>query len=392
MALTFSQVLALIQERFRKPEIGQKIAAVDSEDVATELLNHITNDGGSQPPYGKPNTTVGVVPYLSSTYQMADSKMTHFSGLGGGVRLDGAWRLGNNALLKTELFQPTAHASNRYETKINLPKGNYGWVTMEVTVRALGQSSGITRKLYTFDANTATGAVSVVTQASGDVATKLYVDDPDWSGASIIIPIYERSAVNSTKVYVVDVVIAADTTYMTALLLQASLLSAVAVTARSAGSTNTVAIVLPPLQMSLTSDGSGLKLSGDVTSPGTLQFYGTNAAGTRAWLPQTSILKVTFSRKTASYTLVLADAYTQIEMNVASANNLTVPLNSSVAFEIGTQILISQYGAGQTTIVATGGVTIRSSGGKLKIGARYAAGTLEKVGTDEWYLFGELAL
>lgn len=392
MALTFSQVLTLIQDRFRKPAIGQKIAAVDSEDVATEILNHVTNDGSSLPPYSKPNESTGVIPQLSSTYQYADSKMTHFSGLGGGVRLDGAWRLGNNALLKTELFQPTAHASNRYETKINLPKGNYGWVTMEVTVRALGQSSGITRKLYTFDANTATGAVSVVTQASGDVATKLYVDDPDWSGASIIIPIYERSAVNSTKVYVVDVVIAADTTYMTALLLQASLLSVVAVTARSSGSTNTVAIVLPPLQMSLTSDGSGLKLSGDVTSPGTLHFYGTNAAGTRAWLPQTSILKVTFSRKTASYTLVLADAYTQIEMNVASANNLTVPLNSSVAFEIGTQILISQYGAGQTTIVATGGVTIRSSGGKLKIGARYAAGTLEKVGTDEWYLFGELAL
>lgn len=391
MALTFSQVISLIQDRFRKPAIGQKITAVDSEDVATEILNHVTNDGSSLPPYSKPNASTGVIPQLSSTYQYADSKMTHFSGLGGGVRLDGAWRLGNNALLKTELFQPTAHATNRYETRITIPKGNYGLVTLEVTVRALGQSVGFITKVFTFNANTNSGAASVVLQATGDIMTKLYIDEPDWSGASIIIPLYEKSAVNSTKIYVVDVAIAADATFMTALLLQSTLLSAVVTTAQSAGLTNTVPFN-PTTQMSVTSDASGLRLSGDVTSPGTLQFYGTNAAGTRAWLPQTSILKVTFSRKTASYTLVLADAYTQIEMNVASANNLTVPLNSSVAFEIGTQILISQYGAGQTTIVATGGVTIRSSGGKLKIGARYAAGTLEKVGTDEWYLFGELAL
>lgn len=390
MALTFSQVLTLIQDRFRKPAIGQKIAAVDSEDVATAIVNHVTNDGSSLPPYSKPNASTGVIPQLSSTYQFSDSKMTHFSGLGGGVRLDGAWRIGNNALLKTELFQPTAHATNRYETRITIPKGNYGLVTLEVTVRALGQSVGFITKVFTFNANTNSGAASVVLQAQGDVATKLYLDDPDWSGASIIIPLYEKSAVNSTKIYVVDVAIAADAAFMTALLLQSALLSTVVTTARSAGFTNTVAIVLPPLQMSLTSDGSGLKLSGDVTSPGTLQFYGTNAAGTRAWLPQTSILKVTFSRKTASYTLVLADAYTQIEMNVASANNLTVPLNSSVAFEIGTQILISQYGAGQTTIVATGGVNIRSNTSKMKLSARYSGATLVKVGTDEWYLFGDL--
>lgn len=37
------------------------------------------------------------------------------------------------------------------------------------------------------------------------------------------------------------------------------------------------------------------------------------------------------NRQTASYTLVLSDADKLVEMNVASANNLTVPLNSSVA-------------------------------------------------------------
>ena len=60
-----------------------------------------------------------------------------------------------------------------------------------------------------------------------------------------------------------------------------------------------------------------------------------------------------------------------VEMNVGTANNLTVPLNSSVAFPTGTEIIISQYGAGQTTIVATGGVTLRSKSGQLKIGNQY---------------------
>jgi hypothetical protein len=50
-----------------------------------------------------------------------------------------------------------------------------------------------------------------------------------------------------------------------------------------------------------------------------------------------------------------------------------------------------QYGAGQTTIVATVGVTLRSESNFLKIGARYTGVTLIKVATDEWYVIGRLA-
>ena len=78
-------------------------------------------------------------------------------------------------------------------------------------------------------------------------------------------------------------------------------------------------------------------------------------------------------------------------MNVATANNLTIPLDSSVAFPIGTQLEIAQYGAGQTTIVASGGVIIRSASGNLKIAAQYVAVSLLKIGTDEWYCFGNLS-
>jgi hypothetical protein len=100
---------------------------------------------------------------------------------------------------------------------------------------------------------------------------------------------------------------------------------------------------------------------------------------------------ITTNRQTASYTLVLGDADKLVEVNNASANNLTVPLNSSVAFATGTQILLAQYGAGQTTIVATSGVTIRSNGAKLKLNAQYSGATLIKIDTNEWYLFGDIA-
>lgn len=97
------------------------------------------------------------------------------------------------------------------------------------------------------------------------------------------------------------------------------------------------------------------------------------------------------STKTGSHTLVLADKGTVILMNVAGANNLTVPTNASVAFPLYTQITAVQYGAGQTTIVASGGVTIRSLGGALKTVGQYSAVSLLKIGTDEWIAFGSLS-
>lgn len=96
------------------------------------------------------------------------------------------------------------------------------------------------------------------------------------------------------------------------------------------------------------------------------------------------------STKVASYTLALSDAGKIIEMNVATANNLTVPPNSSVAFPIGTVIGIDQLGAGQTTIVAGSGVTIRSAGAIVKLANRYSTAVLRKRATDEWILAGDL--
>lgn len=101
-------------------------------------------------------------------------------------------------------------------------------------------------------------------------------------------------------------------------------------------------------------------------------------------------LNLVTSAQTASYTLVLADAGDLIEISNASANNLTVPLNASVAFPVGTQINILQTGAGQITVVATGGVTINATPG-LKLRAQWSSATLIKRAENTWVLVGDLS-
>jgi hypothetical protein len=87
---------------------------------------------------------------------------------------------------------------------------------------------------------------------------------------------------------------------------------------------------------------------------------------------------------------VTSDTGKLVEMNVASANNLTVPANSAQPFSTGAQVLVTQYGAGQITFVADTGVTIRSLGGALKSNGQYSAQALVKIGTNEWDLFGNI--
>ena len=102
------------------------------------------------------------------------------------------------------------------------------------------------------------------------------------------------------------------------------------------------------------------------------------------------VITLATSAQTASYTLVLTDASDLVEMNVGSANNLTVPLNSSVAFPVGTVISVLQTGAGQTTINPTGGVTINGTPG-LKLRAQWSSCTLVKRATDTWVAMGDLS-
>jgi len=91
-----------------------------------------------------------------------------------------------------------------------------------------------------------------------------------------------------------------------------------------------------------------------------------------------------------TYTAVLTDDGKLVTMSNASANTITIPPNSSVAFGIGTQINIAQLGAGATTIVAGSGVTLNSAGAKLKLDAQYAVATCVKTDTNTWFVVGNL--
>ena len=105
-----------------------------------------------------------------------------------------------------------------------------------------------------------------------------------------------------------------------------------------------------------------------------------------------SKFRMTINEQTDSYTLVLTDESKLVDMNKGTANTLTVPPNSSVAFAVGTRILIRQKGAGQTTLTAGGGVTINSSDAALKIYKQYGVAVLIKIATDTWNAEGNLVV
>ena len=103
-----------------------------------------------------------------------------------------------------------------------------------------------------------------------------------------------------------------------------------------------------------------------------------------AWV----LIDGTIVAKTASSTLALVDAYDHISYTSVNATECTVPTNASVAFLIGTEIRVTQGGAGKVTIVADSGVIINSLLG-LKIAGQHGVGILKKVATDTWLFYGD---
>lgn len=90
-----------------------------------------------------------------------------------------------------------------------------------------------------------------------------------------------------------------------------------------------------------------------------------------------------------TYTLALTDRGKTVTMNNAAANTLSIPTNASVAFPIGSSVIVRQIGAGTTTISAVSGVTLDGTAtGSCDVSARYKAAVLTKVDTNIWYVDG----
>ena len=92
-----------------------------------------------------------------------------------------------------------------------------------------------------------------------------------------------------------------------------------------------------------------------------------------------------------TYTFVLADAGKLVTSSNGSAQTFTVPPNSSVAYAVGTQIIVQNIGSANCTLAEGSGVTINSKDSNKEIDGQFAAATLIKTATDAWSLIGALA-
>jgi hypothetical protein len=96
-----------------------------------------------------------------------------------------------------------------------------------------------------------------------------------------------------------------------------------------------------------------------------------------------------------SYTIALSDDGGVITLANSAAIALTIPTNAVAAFPVGTQITVIGIGAGVVTIsaVSSGTTTIASTGATSaapKLRVPYSAATLMKIGTDTWYVIGDI--
>lgn len=130
-------------------------------------------------------------------------------------------------------------------------------------------------------------------------------------------------------------------------------------------------------------------LAGGVTSGQFLRGNGTNV--TMSAIQASDLPTTTINAQAGNYTAALTDANNVlVDMTSASANIFTIPTNASVAFAVGSTLLVTRSGAGVTTIQATAGVTLNgTSGGSKTIDAQYQAVTLIKKAIDTWYIFNK---
>lgn len=95
-----------------------------------------------------------------------------------------------------------------------------------------------------------------------------------------------------------------------------------------------------------------------------------------------------------TYTTVLADNGKLVTLANSAAIAVTIPPNSSVAYPVGAQINLVQYGAGQVTISGGSGVTVVSTGATAsspKLRVLYSSATAIQTSTNNWLVVGDIA-
>jgi len=114
----------------------------------------------------------------------------------------------------------------------------------------------------------------------------------------------------------------------------------------------------------------------------------TTAFATTALALKANIRGAVNAQTGTTYTLVIGDEYLDgVRMTNAAANTITIPPNSAVAFPVNTKILITQGGAGSTTVAAGAGVTLNApASAPLAIGEIHGSRVCQKTATDTWLI------
>tara|TARA_B100000131_G_C18093903_1_gene603257 strand:+ start:272 stop:1114 length:843 start_codon:yes stop_codon:yes gene_type:complete len=124
-----------------------------------------------------------------------------------------------------------------------------------------------------------------------------------------------------------------------------------------------------------------------ITSVGTLSALAVTGAVTAGSV----VAPIAINAQTGTtYTFVAADAGKLVTSSNGSAQTFTVPPNSSVAFDVGTQIIVQNIGSANCTLAQGSGVTITSVDSNKEIDGQYASAVLIKTATDAWTLIGKL--
>jgi hypothetical protein len=92
-----------------------------------------------------------------------------------------------------------------------------------------------------------------------------------------------------------------------------------------------------------------------------------------------------------TYTLVAADGGALVTLSNAGAITLTVPQDSAATIAVGTYVDLMQLGAGQVTVAAGAGATLRNPGTLVKTRVQYSRVGVQKISANTWSLYGDLA-
>lgn len=145
--------------------------------------------------------------------------------------------------------------------------------------------------------------------------------------------------------------------------------------ANTASSINWSLVTSKPNLLTSLSGGSGITVGGTSTDP---------------TVSLNTIINPISSSPT--YNLVLSDAGELIELNHSSSVRVVIPLDSTVAFPIGTTIDILQTGTGEVTASYVSGVILNSNGGAVKLSGQWSAASLIKRQTNTWVLIGDITV